>query len=531
MKGKLLDGVDMVVLSVSLAIIGGLVVWGVIAPDNLNTIMGGALGWMISNFGWAFILIAVGALGFCVFLVIHPWGRIRLGPDDSRPDFSTASWVSMMFAAGLGAGILFFGIAEPISHFSAPPHQLAKPESADAGKIALMWTYLHWGFNGWAIYALLGGALAYFSFRHDTPTLVSSLFRPLLGPNVSTSPIGRAIDVFSITATLLGMAISLGLSGLSLNSGLNYLTSAVPKNNTVAMLLIVLVTVMFVISATTGVEKGVQWLANAGAIATVVLMFFFLFAGGYPALVMSNAIETIGNYIIGVFPMSLRTGADGNEQWMAGWTIFYWAWWISWGPFVGMFVARISRGRTLREFIVGVVAAPTGMAFIWFAFVGGTGIEMQLHHKADLVETVATPELSLFMTLDALPFPTFTSIVCILLIALFFVSGADAASVVMGMMASGGKLNPPRLVTITFGVMMGAIAGVLLLAGGLTALQQAAILGSVPFVFILIGLMWAWVKAMRAEFPGSKPPDPHPESRPTTVDPLKTEPLPKGSVS
>jgi choline/carnitine/betaine transport len=504
MKGKFLEGADAVVLTASLAIVGGLVAWGVLAPDNLNTVMGGALTWMIAQFGWVFILIALGALGFCVFLVIHPWGKIKLGPDDATPDFSTPSWVSMMFAAGLGAGILFYGISEPISHFSAPPHGLAEPETREAGLIALRWTYLHWGFNGWAIYAILGGALAYFSYRHNAPTLVSSLFRPLLGPDVSSKPIGRAIDVFSITATLLGMAISLGLAGLSLNSGINYLLPSVPKSNLIAMLLIAMVTLLFVISATTGVEKGVQFLANAGAMATVVLMFFFLFAGGFAALVMSNAIESIGDYVIQVFPMSLLTGAGGNEAWMAAWTIFYWAWWISWGPFVGMFVARISRGRTLREFIVGVVAAPTGMAFVWFAFVGGTGIEMQLSGKADLVGTVDTPELSMFMTLDALPLATFTSIVCVLLIALFFVSGADAASVVMGMMASGGRLRPAKVVTITFGVMMGAIAGVLLLAGGLTALQQAAILGSVPFVFILIGIVWSWVKAMRSEFPSER---------------------------
>jgi choline-glycine betaine transporter len=224
MKGKFLEGADAVVLTASLAIVGGLVAWGVLAPDNLNTVMGGALTWMIAQFGWVFILIALGALGFCVFLVIHPWGKIKLGPDDSTPDFSTPSWVSMMFAAGLGAGILFYGISEPISHFSAPPHGLAEPETREAGLIALRWTYLHWGFNGWAIYAILGGALAYFSYRHNAPTLVSSLFRPLLGPDVSSKPIGRAIDVFSITATLLGMAISLGLAGLSLNSGINYLS-------------------------------------------------------------------------------------------------------------------------------------------------------------------------------------------------------------------------------------------------------------------------------------------------------------------
>lgn len=498
MRG-LLKGADPVVLVVSLVLTIGFVLWGIVGPESLNAVMGGALAWISKNFGWVFVLTAVAALGFCVFLVLHPWGRIRLGEDDERPEFTTFSWIAMMFAAGLGAGILFYGIAEPISHFSAPPHQLAEPESQEAVKTALMWTYLHWGFNGWAFYAILGGALAYFSFRRGTPTLVSALFQPLLGPNASHTAIGRAIDVFAILATLFGTATALGLSGLSLSAGVNYLMPSVERTNTLAVIMIAIVTAMFVVSATTGIERGVQYLANVGAYATVVLMIFFLLAGGSAPIVLSNAIETIGDYVIGVFPMSLMTGAGGNEQWMAGWTIFYWAWWISWGPFVGMFVARISRGRTLREFVLGVVAAPTGMAFVWFAFVGGTGIQLQMDGRANLVGAVAEPDTILFKALDVLPFPTLTSILCLLLIALFFVSGADAASVVMGMMASGGALRPPRLLTITFGVGMGAIASALLLAGGLTALQQAAILGSVPFIFVLIGLVWSWIKALRED--------------------------------
>jgi glycine betaine transporter len=496
---RLLKGVDPVVLWGSLGIIFAFVLWGVIAPESLNDVMGEVLGWIIANFGWGFILIAAGALAFCVFLVIHPWGRIRLGPDDSKPDFSTVSWIAMMFAAGLGAGLLFYGIAEPISHLAAPPHGLAEPRSEEAGQVALRFTYFHWGFNGWALYAILGGALAYFSFRKGAPTLVSSLFRPILGDDVSERPLGRAIDMFAIVATLFGTATSLGLSGLILNSGLNYLTDDVSKSNTVAVILIAIVTALFVLSATSGVERGVQFLANLGGVATVLLMLFFLFLGGATIFVITTGIETIATYVIQVFPMSFLTGAGGEEQWMAGWTIFYWAWWISWAPFVGTFVARISRGRTIREFVLGVVAAPTGMGFLWFAIVGGTGIDLQMSGAADLVGVVATPELSLFTALDALPLSTITSVISLLLIALFFVSGADAAAVVMGMMASRGSLHPTKFVVVAFGVMMGAIASALLLAGGLVALQQAAILGSVPFTFILVALLWAWIKALRSE--------------------------------
>ena len=496
MQGSL-KGVDPAVFWGSAIGIAALVVWGLAAPENLGTVMSAVLAWVIGNFGWAFVLIAAAALLLCIFLVLHPWGRIRLGPDDARPEFRTFSWVSMMFAAGLGAGLLFYGTAEPISHWSAPPHGLAEPQTEEAAKIALQYTYFHWGFNGWAFYALLGGAMAYFSFRRGTPILVSATFTPLLGPDAHRKPLGRVVDSLSIVATLFGTATALGLNGLQLNSGLQYLFG-VPKTNVITVVIIVAVTALFLVSATTGVEKGIQFLANLGSFATIVLFLFFLVFGGATVLAVSQGIETIGNYIIQVIPMSLQTGV-GDEEWMASWTIFYWAWWISWAPFVGMFVARISRGRTIREFVLGVVAAPTGFGFLWFAIVGGTGIELQRTGRADLLASVSTPELSLFTALDALPLASIMSGLCIVLIALFFISGADAASIVMATMAARGTLEPPRFVVLVLGVLMGGIACAMLLVGGLTALQSAAVLGSVPFTFVIVGVAWCWIKALREE--------------------------------
>jgi choline-glycine betaine transporter len=298
-------------------------------------------------------------------------------------------------------------------------------------------------------------------------------------------------------ATLFGTATALGLNGLQLNSGLDYLFG-VPKSNVVAVVIIVAVTAMFILSATSGVERGITFLANLGSVATIVVFLFFLFLGGSTVLVISNGIESIGDYILQVFPMSVQTGV-GDEAWMASWTIFYWAWWISWGPFVGMFVARISRGRTIREFIVGVAVAPTGFGFVWFAIVGGTGIELQRTGAADIVGSLSTPELVLFTALDALPLAGVVSFVCVLLIALFFISGADAAAVVMSTMASKGSIAPSKVVTVIFGVLMGGIACAMLLVGGLVALQQAAILGAVPFTFVLIAVTVAWFKALREE--------------------------------
>jgi glycine betaine transporter len=492
-----LRGIDPMVFWGSAVVIAVFVVWGLAAPENLGTVMTAVLSWVIGNFGWVFILIAFGGLVMCLFLVVHPWGRIRLGPDDSRPEFRTFSWVSMMFAAGLGAGLLFYGTAEPISHWSAPPHGLAEPQTEEAAKIALQYTYFHWGFNGWALYAVMGGAMAYFAFRKGTPVLVSATFTPVLGPNAHEKPLGRVVDSLAIIATLFGTATSLGLNGLQLNSGLQYLFG-VPKSNEITVVIIVLVTALFLISATTGVEKGIQFLANLGAVATIVLFFFFLLFGGATVVSISQGIETIGNYIIQVLPMSLQTGV-GDEEWMAAWTIFYWAWWISWAPFVGMFVARISRGRTIREFVLGV--------------------ELQRTGRADLLAAVSTPELSLFTALDALPLASITSFVCILLIALFFISGADAASVVMATMSARGSLEPPRFVIIVLGVLMGGIACAMLLVGGLSALQQAAVLGSVPFAAVIVGVAWCWIKALREDTV------PLPVARPEALD-VSEEPLP-----
>jgi choline/carnitine/betaine transport len=492
-----LRSVDPVVFGSSAVVIGAFAAWGIVAPEHLSSVLGDVLAWILATFGWFYVLVAFIVLALSIFLMVHPWGKIRLGPDDSRPDFRTFTWIAMMFAAGLGSALMFYGVVEPLTHWAAPPHQLAEPKTQEAAKIALQYTYFHWGFNGWAMYAIVGGALAFFCYRYGRPMLLSSAFTPQLGPDAAKKPLGRLIDMLGIVATVFGMATSLGLNGLQLSGGLNYLFGT-PNTDLVAVIIVASVTTMFVISATTGVERGVAKLADIGVVATIGLFFFWLFFGGATVKVISLSIETVGNYLIQVVPMSLVTGV-GDEEWMASWTIFYWAWWISWAPFVGMFVARISRGRTIREFVLGVVAAPTGFGFVWFAIVGATGIELQRSGRADLLAAVSTPELSLFTALDALPLSTVVSAVCVLLIALFFISGADAASIVMATMSSRGALEPPRFVVIVLGVLMGGIACAMLLVGGLSALQQAAVLGAVPFAVVIVGVAWCWIKALREE--------------------------------
>jgi glycine betaine transporter len=496
---RLLRGVDPVVFFGSVGITLAFSLWGVLGTDSLASVMGSTLSWFLANFGWGFILIGAGALLLSLFFMLSPrYGNIRLGPDDSRPEFTTVSWIAMMFAAGLGLGLMFYGISEPITHFAAPPHGEAVPRTQDAAEVALRYTYFHWGFNGWALYAVMGLALAYWAFRRNTGTnLVSGTLVPLLGERASERPIGRTVDMLAIFATLFGTATSLGLGALQINSGLNFLTGLTTSNG-VAIAIIAVITVLFVLSAVSGVEKGVQFLGNLNGGLTILLMVFFLVVGP-TVLIIGTGIETIGRYIIQVIPMSFTTGVGGDEEWMASWTIFYWAWWISWAPFVGTFVARISRGRTIREFVLGVVAAPTGMGFIWFAIVGTAGINLQTTGQADLIGTVATPELSLFTALEALPLTTVASAISVFVIALFFISGADAASVVMSTMASRGALEPPKVVTGILGALMGTIASALLLVGGLTGLQQGAVLASVPFMVVIVLVAWCLFKALRAD--------------------------------
>jgi choline/carnitine/betaine transport len=365
------------------------------------------------------------------------------------------------------------------------------------------YTYFHWALHPWAIYAVVGLALAYFGFRRGGPNLVSAAFRPLLGDRAD-GPIGRGIDILAIFATLFGSATSLGLGALQINSGVDYLWGT-PTTNGIAVAIIAVLTLAFVVSAVSGVRRGIQWLSNTNMVLAIVLLTFLLVTGPL-VFILDTLTESVGAYATSIVPNSFRTGSYGNQEWLADWTIFYWAWWISWAPFVGTFIARISRGRTIREFILGVLLVPSGVSFVWFAILGGSAIELQLSGTADIAGAVAdSPEAALFTTLEHFPLSDVMSLLVIVLVALFFVSGADAASVVMGMLSTGGAISPPRWVVIVWGVLTGAAASVLLLAGGLDALQQAAIIAAAPFLLVMIGLCVSLIMALRDDRPAATP--------------------------
>jgi glycine betaine transporter len=380
------------------------------------------------------------------------------------------------------------------------------------------YSYFHWAFHPWAMYAVLGLALAYFTFRKGMPNLISTAFYPILGERVN-GPVGKTIDILAIFATLFGSATSLGLGALQINGGLNYLTG-IPSTNGIAILVIAVLTLAFVLSAVSGVHRGIQWLSNTNMVLAVILVVF-LFVVGPTVFILNTFTEALGGYLANLIPMSFRTAAFGDADWLASWTIFYWAWWISWAPFVGTFIARISRGRTIREFVVGVILVPSVVSFIWFAILGGTAINLELAGTGNISEAVNEGlENALFSTLNQFPLAGLMSLIAIILVALFFVSGADAASVVMGMLSTRGNINPSRPVVVVWGTFTGAAAAICLLAGGLEGLQTAAILSAAPFVLIMVGLGYSLFKALRTErVPGVQPGVPPEPERAATSPP------------
>src|ERR671924_393769 len=490
--------IDMSVFVIAASISAAFVLVGVLFQDELATVVGDVLSWILANLGWVFVLSTAAFLTFVLFLCFSPYGRIRLGKDDDRPEFRTSSWIAMMFSAGMGIGLMFYGVAETISHLAAPPLGNGEPGTPETAKAAMQYTFFHWALTPWAIYGVVGLALGYFCMRKGRPNLISEAFRPLIGDRVD-GPMGKAIDILAIWATLFGSATSLGLGAAQINSGLNFLWD-VPISNTLGVVIIVVLTALFVLSATTGVAKGIQFLSNLNMVLAILLLLFILLLG--PAVFIAQTFtDALGAYLYNFIPMSLDSGAFGGSEWLNSWTIFYWAWWISWAPFVGTFLARISRGRTIREYLLGVIAVPSGVSFVWFAILGGTALDLQLSGQADLVAAAAKPEVALFTTLEQFPISSVTSLLVVILVSLFFVSGADAASVVMGTMSSRGALEPSRAVVVIWGSLTGLAAAVLLVAGGLTALQQAAIIAAAPFVLIMLGVCTGLFKEMRTESP------------------------------
>ncbi|MFH9200706.1 BCCT family transporter [Streptomyces anulatus] len=494
---------DRVVFGVTAVLTLAFVVWGATATDSLETVSGKLLTGLIHNGGWAFILAASAFVIFALWLAVSRYGKICLGQEGEKPEFRTISWIAMMFSAGMGIGLMFWGVAEPLAHFRTPPPGTDPADSAEAMQTAMATTLFHWTLHPWAIYAVVGLAIAYSAYRMRRRQTISAVFEPLIGKRHAYGGVGRVIDILAIFATLFGSAASLGLGALQIGSGIQELDWLEKAGTGLLVTVIAVLTVAFVASAVSGVEKGIQWLSNINMVLALLLIVFVFIAG--PTIFVLDLVPTsLGAYITDLGQLAGRTEATGGgdvADWLGSWTVFYWAWWISWTPFVGMFIARISRGRTIRQFVGGVILVPSTVSLIWFAVFGGSAMKLD---EAGKLGGAETPEAQLFGVLQEFPIATFTSILVMVLVGIFFVSGADAASIVMGTLSQKGVLEPSKWVVIFWGVVTGAVAAIMLLIGdgkenALQGLQNLTILVAAPFALVMIGMCVALMRDLRKD--------------------------------
>jgi glycine betaine transporter len=478
--------------------------WGAIFTGNLSTVTSAILNFVLLNFGWLYLVATTLFLFFVIYLAFSRFGKIKLGQDDEEPEFGRLSWFAMLFAAGMGIGLVFWGVAEPMSHYGTPPYNLAEASTPDAAELGLRYAFFHWGLHPWAVYAVIALCLAYFNFRRQQGGLISSIFRPILGDRVD-GPIGNVIDVLGIVATLFGVAVSLGLGALQVNGGLNFLFD-VPNTATVQIIIIAVIFVFYMTSAATGIDKGIRYLSNLNMVLAVLLVVF-IFAVGPTVLIIGSFIQVAGSYAAALIPMSFEQNVFADSTWANDWTLFYWATWIAWCPFVGTFIARISRGRTIREFVIVVLLVPTMVSMFWFSTFGAAAVYADRQTGGKIAGAVSENVTSaLFITLEQYPLAIVTSIIAMALVSVFFITSADSASFVLGSMSTGGDLNPRIAVKFTWGFIIAAFAAVVLLAGGLDALQKVAIIAAVPFAVIMIAMCFSlYVGLTREEAPEEVP--------------------------
>ena len=476
-------------------IVAAVVSWGLAAPDSFSNFADTAFGWVIDNLGWAFVLGGTIFVAFVIVIALSGFGRIRLGSADERPEFKTTSWIAMMFAAGMGIGLMFYGASEPLAMYldGVPGHNEHEVGTAMAQ------TMFHWTLHPWAVYAILGLAIAYSTFRLGRKQLLSSAFIPLIGEKAANGWLGKLIDGFAVFATIFGTACSLGLGALQISSGLEASGFVDNPSTKLTIGIVTVLTLAFLLSAMSGVSKGIQWLSNANMVTAAILAIFVFVLG--PTVAQLNMLPTaVGSYLQNFFEMAARTAESSDGQageFLSGWTIFYWAWWISWSPFVGTFLARISRGRTVREFCLGVMLVPAGLSTVWFAIFGGTAIKME--QAGESIVGDGSNEEQLFNLLHSLPGGYIMGVFALILLGTFFITSADSASTVMASMTQSGKTEAKPWLAAMWGLATAFVGLTLLISGGsdaLNSLQSVTIVAATPFLFILIALMFAIVKDM-----------------------------------
>ncbi|MBE0441477.1 MAG: BCCT family transporter [Psychrobacter sp.] len=488
------------VFMISALLIIAFIIFGTLFTETAGTLFSFLQGFITDKFGWFFVILVNVALVLCVYLAMSRYGDIRLGAQTEAPQYSLFSWIGMLFSAGIGIGLVYWGTAEPLYHFMAPP--LGEKETIEAAKQAMNITFLHWGFHAWGLYTIVALSLAYFHFRRGLPLSIRSTLYPLLGKKIY-GPWGHTVDILAVFGTMFGVVTSLGLGVMQINSGLERLFG-IPNSLTIQIALIAFVTVLAACSVMMGLDKGIKRLSDVNIGLTAILLGFMVVLG--PTLfIFDSFLENIGNYLSVVVPLGLWGEAyEGQDNWQSAWTIFYWAWWVSWAPFVGVFIARISRGRTIREFILGVLLIPMTILFFWFSTFGGVAIHMELLAAIDpalaspgLVEAVQTDFGSaIFKLVEYYPLAQPITFMIVIMIVLWFVTSSDSASFVIDMLTAGGDTNPPKIQRLFWASTEGVIAAILLAAGGLSALQAAAIVAGLPFALVVFAMMYALLRGL-----------------------------------
>ena len=493
-------------------IVLGFVGLAAVAPRWLSDLLKAANTSVVNGLGWYYSLIVAGFVGFALLVAFGPYGNITLGPDDEPPSYSLVSWFAMLFAAGMGIGLVFWGVAEPLNHYASPPPGTpAGTSDAMKAQEAMTTSFLHWGLSAWAVYIVVGLAIAYTVHRKGRKVSLRWALEPLFGRRVR-GWFGDVVDVFAIVGTLFGVAASLGFGASQFSSGLDYL-GILKSNIWVLLAVIAIITALATCSVLSGLDRGIKWLSNANLVLAAVLALAVLLLG-QPLFVLREFVQTIGDYLSNFVHLSFRTlpfQGEAGESWLGSWTTYYWGWWISWSPFVGIFIARISKGRTVREFVAGVLAVPTLVTFLWFSIMGGTALWQQLHGPGGLVspDNKVDNVNALFQVLEHIPASNLLIVGFLILLVIFFVTSADSAAFVVDMVATGGEQNPPVLTRVMWAVLGGGIAAVLLWGGavsggedltaGLGALQTMTIIAAAPFSVVMVLACLATLRAFSNE--------------------------------
>ncbi|SKC39650.1 glycine betaine uptake BCCT transporter [Maledivibacter halophilus] len=477
------------------------VAWSILSPEGMKNTFSLLFDFYISNFGWAYLLAEALFVGVAIAIAFSKYGKIRLSKDNEKPDFSTGSWFAMLFSGAMGIGLVFWSVSEPIMHFADPAFGTAS--TAESARLAMNYTFFHWGFHPWASYAAVALPLAYFQFRKGMPGLISSIFYPLIGEKVK-GPIGKAIDTFVVTLTLFGVASSFGLGAMQVNTGLN-LVYGIPNTVATAIIIIIICTFLFTLSTAVGIEKGMKRLSNTNMLLAFFLMVFVLFIGPTKYIV-KVFVEGVGDYLQNIVWMSFFTDAQGTVakhsgyDWVGTWTVFYWAWWLTWAPFVGSFIARISKGRTVKEFLLGIFVFPSLLSFVWFSIMGGSALHIELFGAGGITQATLNELTSaIFVTFNHFPLSQLLSLLAMVVVLIFFLTSADCATLVVSMMTSGGDLEPFYGLKIFWGIIVGALASMFVIAGGLQAVQTLSFALSFPFVIIMVLMLISLFKAFKQE--------------------------------